>query len=220
MLGQTAMLRDTIRRLDATGVRVLDVEVMRIGPDGLAVDLEVLLDTAARLGARYMLVLSDDSDEMRLADRLAEISTRARSYGLALALEFMPFRGVKDLSAAVRVAELAGQENLRLLVDALHLQRSGGTAKDVSRLDPSAVAYLHLCDAPSTAPHDLATEARSNRLLLGHGDLPLHELVESWPSDLIIGLEIPSEERLSVMGPRRYAAEVVRTAREYLQLGS
>jgi sugar phosphate isomerase/epimerase len=71
-----------------------------------------------------------------------------------------------------------------VIVDALHLARSGGTPADVAALvarTPGRFPVVHLCDAPavprSDSPEALAEESREDRLLPGDGELPLLRLL-------------------------------------------
>ena len=80
-----------------------------------------------------------------------------------------------------------------VLVDALHLARSGGTPAAVAALPPERIAYMQLCDAPAKAPplEDLAHESRNYRLPPGEGELPLDELFDALPDDIPISVEVP-----------------------------
>jgi sugar phosphate isomerase/epimerase len=195
MLGDTPMMRATLARLGDTGVRVLDVEVLRLRPDSRPDRWLRILDAGAHLGARAVLVICNDPDEARLVDRFAAVCAAAGQRGLRAALEFMIFSTVKTLADAVRVLDRAGDPNGAVLVDALHLQRSGGTPADLARVPPQRLPYAQLCDAPfePIRPDEKVAlaEARTGRLLPGDGDLPLHALVDALPADAPLAVESP-----------------------------
>jgi hypothetical protein len=67
-------------------------------------------------------------------------------------IEAVPYMQVKTLAAA---AMLVGGSGGGIIIDPLHLQRGGGTPRDVRALDPELIAYGQLCDAPLAAPHNL-----------------------------------------------------------------
>jgi sugar phosphate isomerase/epimerase len=153
------------------GLRVLDVEVLRIRPDKPPDEALRILDAGAELNARYALVNCNDDDERRLADRFAEISTAAADRGLHLGLEFMIFTAVRTLTDALALLHRAGNAHDVIVLDALHLYRSGGTAADVAAAPADRLPYLQLCDAPTVgrlsdedamheAPHRAATPRR------------------------------------------------------------
>ena len=61
------MHRDPVRRPDDTGIRVLAVEVLRIGPGTKREYHERALESGAELGARYVIVNGDDPNIDRVS---------------------------------------------------------------------------------------------------------------------------------------------------------
>jgi sugar phosphate isomerase/epimerase len=199
------MLADTLQRLDDTGLRVLGAEAIRL--DGARGDWEPVLAAAAELGARYLNAISEDGNLTRLADRFAELTQLALRYGVRPVIEFMSYKPVHTLAAALNIAALSADG--RVLVDALHVQRCGVSVADLAGADPALLSYVQLCDAPLAPPTgrpppaalprgqpvtggDLALEARARRLLPGQGELPLAGLLRALPGDLPVGVETPS----------------------------
>ena len=73
MVGDTPLVRETLRRLKDTGMRVLDVEIFRLRPDTVVADYEAALATAARFGAKEALVADTPSpqhlvEELKIQD--------------------------------------------------------------------------------------------------------------------------------------------------------
>ena len=195
MLGDTPMVRDTLARLAGTDVQVFDVEVLRLRPDSRHEDGLRILDAGVRLGARAVLVIANDPDESRLVDRFAAVCEAAAVRGMRASLEFMVFSSVKTLADARRVLDRVAHPAAAILVDALHLQRSGGTPADVAALPPGLLPYAQLCDGPfepvrPAEPVALA-EARTGRRLPGDGELPLRDLVAALPADAALAVESP-----------------------------
>src|SRR6202012_594036 len=124
MLGDSAMMRETQRRLGDTNLAVLDIEVVILPPEFAIDALTPLLDASATLGARYLLVNSEDPDEARATDNFRRVCLAARAYGIGVGLEFMIYRQVKTLPQAVRMVDAAAS-NAFVIVDTLHLIRSG-----------------------------------------------------------------------------------------------
>jgi len=194
MLGDTPLLRETLRRLDDTGVSVLDVEFLRFEPETPIGVPEGFLEAGARLGAKYVLVMSAEPDEARTLDRFGNLCDRAAQYGLHVCLEFAIYTGVRTLAHAARMVKQSGRSNASILVDALHFSRSGGLPADVAQIDPALFRYAQICDAapgmPTDAP-ELIREARTGRLLPGEGVLPLRELVGALPATTLLSVEAP-----------------------------
>jgi hypothetical protein len=74
-------------------------------------------------------------------ERFAAVYEAAGERGLQACLEFMIFSSVKTIAGAERVLNRAGHPAGAVLVDALHLQRSGGTPADVSAVAPERLPY-------------------------------------------------------------------------------
>lgn len=210
------MLRETVRRIDDTGISVFDVEIARLRADFKPDQFAAFLDTAARLKARAILVAGDDPDEPRLTNSFAEFCRAAAPYGLTADLEFMPWTAVKNAKAALRIVGNAGEPNGRVLVDALHVARSATTLDDIASLPRHLLSYAQLCDAPAGIPatdEELIHTARCARLLPGDGGIDLHGLVRALPDDLPLSVEIPNDEWLPKLGPEEWSRRALAAAR-------
>jgi sugar phosphate isomerase/epimerase len=107
----------------------------------------------------------------------------------------MIFSSVRTLADAQRVLNRAAHPAGAILVDALHLQRSGGTPADVSAVAPEQLPYVQLCDGPfqPILPDSAVAqaEARTGRLFPGDGELPLAELLRVLPAGASLAVEAP-----------------------------
>ncbi|MET0965221.1 MAG: TIM barrel protein, partial [Nakamurella sp.] len=195
MLGNTNVARETLARLADTGIGVLDVELVMLRPTLDQSQALAVLDAGQSLGARFVLTLGYDTDESRLTDHFAWLCSAAAERGLRPGLEFMKYSAVQTLSAAVRIVRAAGQPAGCVLVDALHLQRSGGNVADLAEVEPELLPYGQLCDGPLNPvwpPDDQARiESRSGRLLPGDGEFALAELIAALPADRALSVEAP-----------------------------
>jgi sugar phosphate isomerase/epimerase len=195
MLGDTPMMRDTLARLADTGTTVLDVEVLRLRPDSTHDHALRILDTGAQLSARGVLIICNDPDEGRVVDRFAAICEAAAERGMRACLEFMIFSSVKTLADATRVLDRVAHPAGAILIDALHMQRSGATPADIAALPPDRLPYAQLCDGPFDPvrpPEEVAlTEARTGRLFPGDGEIPLRDLVDALPPEAALAVESP-----------------------------
>jgi sugar phosphate isomerase/epimerase len=118
----------------------------------------------------------------------------ARNAGIRVALEFLPYSGVRNIDDAMRVVTDSGASNAGVLLDALHLDRSGATVADIARIPPERITFAQLCDARKwVGPRTdelLVTEARTARLPAGTGDLPLYEFLDALPPGIEIEYEV------------------------------
>jgi sugar phosphate isomerase/epimerase len=110
-----------------------------------------------------------------------------------IALEFMPMSTLKSIADTQRVIADSGGRNVGLLIDSLHLARSGAGVADVRALDPECIYLTQLCDAPAvrSPATTLFDEAMAGRMYLGDGGLDLRGLVAALPPDAEIELETP-----------------------------
>jgi sugar phosphate isomerase/epimerase len=199
------------RRLDDTGLIALDMEPVFVTPEGD--HGERMIDAAASVGASNLLVVSRGVDDRRFADRFGELCDLAAQHGIGCSLEFMRFMSIRDLPQTLAVLEAVDRPNAAVLVDNLHLARTGGTVADVAAIDPTRLPYVQLCDAPALAPDDLYTEAIDGRLLLGQGELPIRELVAVLPPHTAVSMEIRSAElRSACPDPIDRARRVLETS--------
>ncbi len=192
-----ARARDIARRVADAGIVILDAEVVWIRPGPLEDAALRVLDLSAIIGAPNLLTVSLDPDIGATADKFAMLCDRAAPAGIAVSLEFGAFTDIGDLTTALDVIRRANRPNARLLVDALHMSRSGGTPDDLRAISPTLFAYGQLCDAGPDAPDKtdraaIRAEAIDGRLMPGDGVLPLVELIDAWPTNLPLSIELRS----------------------------
>ncbi|WP_060514208.1 sugar phosphate isomerase/epimerase family protein [Pseudomonas sp. NBRC 111132] len=187
-------LRELRAVMAGEGVRVTDIEFVSLTAQAQVADYQPLLAAGAELGALSLTVSGDDDDVARLTGNFAALCELARGHGLRVDLEFMRWRPVATLQQACTVVTGAGQDNGGVLVDALHLFRSGGQVADLAGVDPRLLRAVQLCDAPLLAPVEelIIAEAREGRMLPGQGQLPLAALVAALPAQLCVSVEVPS----------------------------
>jgi sugar phosphate isomerase/epimerase len=214
------MVEETARRLDDTGVGVLSVEVVRIGPGTRREDYEQALEVGSRLQARYVTVNVDDPDIERACEAFATMTDDARPYGLRPLVEPIPYTEVSNLGEAVHIARRS--DGGGILLDTLHFQRYGGHIDQLRSLDRDLLAYVQLCDGPlatpSEVPHppslprgqstdgtDLQLESRAMRLLPGEGELPLRAFLAALPAGIPVSVEAPVLSLQKSLSPVEFA---------------
>ncbi|WP_171429762.1 sugar phosphate isomerase/epimerase family protein [Acinetobacter lactucae] len=195
ILNDSKLIKETRAALDDTGVRIADVEIVRITSDFEPDTYLQFLSTAEQLGARHILVAGNDPVQSRLIHHFAQFCELSKQFGLSCDLEFMPWTNVKTLAQAEYIVNQSGQENAAILIDALHFDRSDSTLEQIKALDPKQLNYVQLCDG--FAEYDPSDEglikiARSNRLVPGQGEIDLIGLIRALPKEIMLAAEVPN----------------------------
>ncbi|MER6984501.1 TIM barrel protein, partial [Streptomyces carpinensis] len=194
-----ATLARTQRTLEETGLTVLDAEVLRLAGATPAGEAARAIEVAAALGARHLLAVNTDLSADECVEELARVCELAEGSGLRVCLEFMRFSATPDLESAFGIVEAVGHPCAAVLVDALHLHRSGGSAQDVAVLAarrPELFPYLQVCGVPPAPsglfdPDLLLREAVSSRLLPGDGVNDLRALIDALGPAAPLSVEAP-----------------------------
>ncbi len=204
MLGDSPMRRETLARMRATGVAVFDCGVFRLQRGVDLAAFEPVLESAEVLGARHALVNGDEPDPAVLADLLARLCELGNRYRIRMHLEFTPWTGIPTLASAVHVVEACGSANARVMIDTIHVDRSGGTPAELRQVPHGLVDYVQICDASGPRPTDFATmihQARSERAFPGEGNLDLVGMLSALPAGLPLSLEAPVQSLAGTLTP-------------------
>jgi sugar phosphate isomerase/epimerase len=215
LAGDTSMVRQVVHRLADTGVRVLDVELARIGPDEEPDRYVTVLEAAAEVGAQHVISQLPDPDRGRATDRFGRLCDLALGYGLTVDLEFPSWSDTGDLAAAAAVVRGVGRANAGILIDALHFFRSHSSLDELAVLPATWFHFVQLCDAPATVPSSVdgvIHVARSARSLPGYGGLPLPDLLDLLPAGPY-SLEVPNDVLRRELGTAEFARLVLTLAR-------
>lgn len=219
LMNDPAMLRETLLRIDDTGVKVLDVEIARIdGVSGVELWLP-MLEASAKVGARTIVVAGDDPDEARMTETYGLLCDAAAPFGLTINLEFTPWTTLNNAATASRIVTEAARANGEMLIDLIHVARSKTTLADIAAIDPTRMSYFQICDAPPGIPasrEELLFTARQERLLPGEGGVDVAGIIAALPDNLIVSVEVPSYSRLAAMGPSEWSKLTLETCRAFM----
>lgn len=150
------------------------------------------LDVLAELGVPRINVVSLDPDLSRTFDQFGALTELGAQRNIETDVEPVPGLTIGDLPTAVAALEHVGRPDFRLLIDTMHLVRSGSSAADLLALDPEHIAYAQLNDTTLEPRIDnYMEEAMYERLVPGEGELPLRDILSALPSDVVIELEVP-----------------------------
>ena len=182
-----------VDRLAALSLTVCTIEVANLTPGVDPASFEPMLACAADLGARSVTVIFweyPDRDEAVAAFR--QLAAIARTHGVRLNIEFFPScLTLPSLNAAIAFLDAAGCPDAGVVVDILHLVRSGSSLERMQAVR-DRIGGAQLCDGPADCPYDdLLIEAGRDRWAPGTGAFPTQDFLDALPSGTVIGLEAP-----------------------------
>ena len=177
----------------ASGVRISSISGYYITPQTQGDHLLANVRAARELGAPLIAQGCFEPDREHSVALLRDYAAAAAQAGVRIALEFMPMSELKTLEQTLAVIQRTGAVNIGLLLDSLHLARSGAGANEVAALAPGSIYLTQLCDGPRElgANSSLFDEAMSGRMYPGDGALDLAGLVYALSPEAEIELETP-----------------------------
>ena len=195
--GDPAKEAEVVELMASSGLKLLEVGVFPVTAHMDVEALRPVLGLSQRLGGKFIVCPIEDPDEERRANTFAGLCDLASAYDLVALVEFNPYSGCRSLEDAVALATGVKRPNAALVLDALHLSRSGGHPRDLEAVDPALLQLVHFCDAPpfqadGRSADELRRESRTARLLPGEGGLWLEDLLEALPRQIPISIEAPS----------------------------
>jgi len=184
------------RAADA-GIVILDIEVIWLKPGADDLAHFAAIDAGAAIGAHNALIVSSEDDQGRAAEKLHRLGNHAAAAGLRACLEFAAFTTVGNLASALALLGAADCDNLGLLIDPLHLARTGGTPAALAGVAAHRFPYAQFCDGPAHGPPPsnvpaIIHEALDLRLMPGDGALPLNDLLAALPPATPLSVELRS----------------------------
>lgn len=194
-LDDASLRRRMISALNDRGVSLSLAEGFVVVPGAGLLDDPASLDLMAELGATRFNAVTMDPDLDRSFDEFAAFAEAVAERGMECTMEFAKSLTISDLDTALDAVRHVGRPDFRLLIDTMHVVRSGTTAADLAALDPSLIGYVQLCDSTRRQRGEVYRDDSSDRSVPGEGELPLVELLLALPAGLPIGVEVPMRTR-------------------------
>ena len=218
LLNDRALRQRMIATMRDRGISISVAEGFFVMPQADVRNHAAGLDAVRELGVERINTLGLDPDVNRNFDQFAKLAELAANLGLETTLEFIPGTAVGDLPTALAAIRHVGRPNFRLLIDTMHLMRSGSSAAEVAALDPAVIGYVQLCDAPLVSRFaQYMDEAKYERMAPGAGEFPLLDILKVLPTHLTISLEVPQRSLAEAgVGPHERLGRCVEATRTLL----
>lgn len=196
LLEDAALRRETARRAADLGVAISLAEGFVVLPGQSVEQHRRGFDILGELGCTRVNSLSLDTSWERTKDEMAALGVIAAEYGVTVNIESFRRSIIASLARAKELLDHAGLPNIRLMVDTMHVTRSG-EADSFLRIDPGLFGYVQISDGPFAEPDDEAYQKESlyNRQIPGEGEMPLVAMMRHVPADVIVSAEVPQTRR-------------------------
>lgn len=209
------------RALSETQMILFDIELGRVTDNVDVSSYEEDFARGAELGARFVTA-SVWTDNITFAQQQFErMAQFASKYGMDLSLEFVPFSSIKSLKEALMWIQSLEASNVCVLIDLLHLYRSGYDNTILESIPENRMGCIHLCDGPGFIPPinhpDMIGVTRARRLYLGDGEIPVGEILSILKIPPYYAIELPNEDFIKEKGLIGHAKKCLETTKLYLR---
>lgn len=158
------------KRLTDAGLTLAEFELVRLSDDGPTRHANGLVEELIEvLRPNRVHAAAFTGDLPAAADRFAELCERHPD--TPIAVEFMPYSVVRNLTEARQLVAHAGTANAAIVLDIVHFFRSGGAVEAIDAEALRDVAVVQLSDVSPRPGVDLSREARHLRTYPGRGTL-------------------------------------------------
>jgi len=207
--------------LEATGIKVNELELIKIHDGLVASEVEQAIALGGELGAKHMITsawTSGNKGVNFIVDRYAELCELAAQYNMTVDLEFPTFSSLKTLSQAAEVVRGANQSNGGILIDTIYTYFSQLDLSELYSLPQEWFRFVHIADVPHQLPTTRKGQveiARAGRLYPGEGAINFKEIMRYLPP-VTYSIELPNHKRVAELGYEEHARRALKAARKSL----
>lgn len=195
MLATPDMAEQIRRALAETGIRIGNLEVFNLNGEDRVEAYAPMLAFGADLGAKTATAIDYGTPRDDMPQRLAAFTALCARHGLSTLVEPISMGNVRTPQDGAALVRAAGVD-ARLVLDAVHLVRTGTTPEALHDIPAELIGYFQICDGPATlSPEQFGVEATGDRLYPGEGTFPLAAFLNAIPDDTPLGVEVPSLTR-------------------------
>jgi sugar phosphate isomerase/epimerase len=183
--------KDVLAALDDHGLSIALIDGFGFNEKAKAADHRAQLDIVCELGVPRVNT-SSTLEWGATIDKIGTLADLTAEYGLMLTIEAIPTYTIGDLPSALAVLKAVDRPNLKLLIDTMHIARTGGAGL-LAEIEPALIGYVQICDGPAGMPSGEVyfDQALHQREVPGEGELPLVEMMAAIPEHIIASMEVP-----------------------------
>ena len=203
-----------------TGMKLSDIELFRLTDE---VDMEKwkpAFEFAQKHDCHHLITSCWTQKTEYAKETLAKLCEMTKPYGITCNFEFVTWSACPDLKTAKEFIYSTHADNIGLLVDTLHFDRSRVTMAELDDCPREWFNFIHLCDGPAPRPAMDDSEAlihtgRDARLYIGEGCVDIAGIVKRIPDTAVCSIELPHIKRVEVYGPLEHYKQCLKSAKEY-----
>ena len=211
--GNPQLTRQIKEQMDRFGVRLLDIELVRIRED-LPEDYRAAFEAGASLGATNVLSSVWTKDVSFAADRYGKICEQAKEFGLNVNMEFPIVSCMTSFDEAVALKKQVGADNLKIFVDTLYGHFDHLTPEKIASIPENDYGIIHLCDCPKgAADMEITHVVRAGREYCGLGEADLVSMLRALP-DHPCAIELPNIANMERYGAQGHAQRCLDAAKK------
>ena len=224
------MVLATQQACDESGVKILDIEVFGLAPHINREAWLPVLEVGQQLGASILNVVGTDSNLDRFRDNLGVLVQDAQNFGIRPSMEPISYQALSSFETARKIAAETGAG---IMVDTLHVFRSGTQLSVLAELPPNVVTVIQLCDGLWAEPTELDEsvamplgqsvggaprefEARAYRRIPGAGEFPLNKVLELFP-EAPVSIEVPDVRAVRAAGLEAHLTNCIASTRALIE---
>ena len=209
VVGDANLEREVRKALADADLQVYDILTCYVQPE---MDLDAMKrahEYGASLGARYALVIGDDTEWNRMVENFGTLCDNAKQFGLFCALEApVNRRALTSLELNLKLLKDAGRENAGFSIDPVQYLRAGDAPEMLQEVDPRLMPYTQICDCTTMT-------AMEPYCMPGDGIVPMAKLLDVLPDGLPLSLEYHHrDERYT---PLVWATHVLEGTRRFMR---
>ncbi len=161
----------------------------------------LLLEAAEVLGARHIKIgdLGNDcADIPKMTEEFGQLCREARERGTNVLFEMLPaqFSRAPSLQQALAVSRGAGEKNGGVMLDNLHVQRTGTDLRQIEQIAREIPLGVEINDGMLAAPRKFEDSVVNKRLLPGDGEFDIEAFLHAaWTQGYAgpVGVEVLNE---------------------------
>jgi len=212
VVGDHCARRAALERMRRSTLCVLNIECFNLCAGADPDSFLPALACGSEFGVRTAsAIVWENGDRRDVLAKLGRLCDMAADFGIRINLEFMALsRSMNSLDVALELLRDSGRQNIGLMVDLLHLMRTGGTVDRLRAIEPDLIGGAQICDGPlAISEADMLAEAGGNRMVPGEGEFPVGEFINALPTELIIGVEVPQITLVGKLTPLERAHQLM-----------